>query len=263
MPHYIEVETAHNVKIDFEVASLMDRILGSLIDSMVTVAYLVVVIFLISIFADGVDNLFGAENRTLAIILAVILIAPLVFYHLLMEIFFNGQSIGKMAMKTRVVSMNGKPVSIGSYIIRWLFRLVDFQITSSVGALVAVAAGGKGQRIGDMVAGTSVISLKPATVLRSTAHIAIPDDYKPEYPEVEHKLNKEDMVLIKEVLQLQQDNKYELINKVAEKVQDTLEVQMRQRAHPFLVAVLKDYNYYNNKEVDVEEELRKKPDGLS
>jgi len=114
-----------------------------------------------------------------------------------------------------------------------------------------------------MVAGTSVISLKPATVLRSTAHVAIPEDYQPQYPEVEHKLSKEDLVLVKEVLQLQQDNKYELINKVAEKVQETLEVQMRERAHPFLVNVLKDYNYYNNREVDVEEELRKKPDNLT
>lgn len=257
MPHYIQVETAHNVKIDYEVASLWDRILGNIIDGLVTVAYVFLVIMLIGIFFDGLGSIFEDGSQTFAIILGVIFIVPILFYHLLMEIFFNGQSIGKMAVKTKVVSLDGKPVSIGAYLIRWLMRLVDFQITSGLGALVGVAAGGKGQRLGDMAAGTSVISLKPRTSVQATAHVKIPDDYQPQYPEVEHKLSNDDIVLVKEVLQLQQDNKYELVNKVAEKIQATLEVPMRERSHPYLQTILKDYNFYNNREVDVEEELRR------
>jgi len=93
--------------------------------------------------------------------------------------------------------------------------------------------------------------------IRETAHVKIAEDYQPHYPEVEHKLTNDDLILVREVLSLQQDNKYELINRVAEKIEEELGVQMRERSHPFLRNILKDYNYYNNREVDVEKELRK------
>jgi len=257
MPHYIQVETAHNVKIDYEVASLWDRILGDIIDSLVMIAYIFLLAFIVSLLAEGGDFFPDRDGATVGIVIGIIIFSPIVFYNLLMEIFFNGQSIGKMALKTKVVAINGQPVTIGSYFIRWLMRIIDFQLASGLVALVAVAAGGKGQRLGDMVAGTAVISLKPRTSLRNTAYVKIAEDYQPQYPEVQHKLSNEDIVLVKEVLQLREDNRYELINKVAEKVQATLEVPMRERAHPYLMTILKDYNYYNNNEVDVEKELRR------
>ena len=48
---------------------------------------------------------------------------------------------------------------LGDYLLRWIFSFVDFYILSGAIALVVIAMGGKGQRIGDIVAGTSVVKL--------------------------------------------------------------------------------------------------------
>lgn len=256
MPHFIQVETAHNVKIEFEVASLWHRMLGYIVDLVVIISYLMISAWLF-------DQLFGSWYRfknsygkVLGVVFEILYYVPIMFYHPLMEVFFNGQTIGKMATRIRVVSNDGKPVSLGSYVLRWLFRPVEILMVWGVIAMTAIGVNGKGQRLGDMAAGTAVISLRPNSTIRSNAFVKLPADYVPEYPEVKEKLSGEDGALIKEVLMLKQENRYELIGKVAEKVQETLEVPMRERAHPYLQTILKDYNYYNNNEVDVEAEIR-------
>ena len=50
-------------------------------------------------------------------------------------------------MKIKVVRLNGTPATVGDYLLRWVFSLVDFYVLSGAIALVAVAMGGKGQRL--------------------------------------------------------------------------------------------------------------------
>jgi hypothetical protein len=42
---------------------------------------------------------------------------------------------------------------------RWIFSFIDFYILSGALAVLIIAVGGKGQRLGDIVAGTSVVKL--------------------------------------------------------------------------------------------------------
>ena len=46
-------------------------------------------------------------------------------YPLVMEVFNDGQSIGKMAVGIKVVNLDGSKPSAGSYLLRWLLLLID------------------------------------------------------------------------------------------------------------------------------------------
>lgn len=78
------------------------------------------------------------------------------FYFPLMEMFFNGRSIGKMLMGLRVVKRDGSIPGFSAYILRWLLLFVDAGITM-VGILCVILSP-LSQRLGDMAAGTMVIS---------------------------------------------------------------------------------------------------------
>jgi uncharacterized RDD family membrane protein YckC len=157
----LQIETTQNVRLEYQPASVGDRILAYLIDSLLLGAWMIGVMILIgTLFDDG--NVRG--DVRLASILVLIGI-PFLFYHLLNEIFFNGQSIGKRALGIRVVLLDGNPPTLGAYLLRWVFRLVDVALTNGILAVVMVAAGGKGQRLGDLAAGTTVVKVQAPMVL--------------------------------------------------------------------------------------------------
>ena len=83
----ISVLTTQNVRIDYVLAGIGDRILAYLIDGLVVAAYLIIVGLLIS-------QLPLKPSATLIIPLAM----PFFLYHLLCEILLDGQSLGKMQM---------------------------------------------------------------------------------------------------------------------------------------------------------------------
>src|SRR6187402_54332 len=137
----VRVRTTQNVLIDYPVASIGDRILGHLIDRLILIAYSVAVV---AALADRDVDLWYLWLLLLGI--------PWMFYSLLFEVFMNGQTPGKQLMKIRVMRLNGTPATVGDFLLRWIFSLVDFYVLSGAIALIAVAMGGKGQRLGDMVA---------------------------------------------------------------------------------------------------------------
>lgn len=87
---------------------------------------------------------------------AILFILPIFFYHLVCEAVFNGKSVGKFAMRTRVMRTDGSPPSLGDLLLRWIFRSLDSLFFWSVG-LLSVIFTEKGQRIGDLAAGTLVV----------------------------------------------------------------------------------------------------------
>ena len=65
----------------------------------------------------------------------------------------DGQTLGKRAMKLRVVSADGSPASMEQIAKRTVVRILDGHI---VGLIVMLATGERRQRLGDIVAGTVV-----------------------------------------------------------------------------------------------------------
>ena len=231
----IFITTTQNIELEYDLASLGERILGSLLDGLILFAYAIIVLL-----AFGRANFFGAEPWIIIFVIAI----PFAFYDLTCEVFMNGQSIGKRVMKIKVISLDGGQPTLGQYIIRWVFRLIDFTLTSNMCAFITVAVSEKKQRVGDMVAGTTLIKTVPRTGFQHTMYVPTEQaNYQLSFPEVIN-LSDQDMQLIKEVVNtVNRTGNTMLAVQAAQKIKDTLYIQSDMEPLTFLQVVLADYNF--------------------
>jgi hypothetical protein len=162
-----------------------------------------------------------------------------------MESIFEGQTIGKKLNKIKVVKIDGYQAGFGDYLIRWFFRLVDISMFYGVIGMITIASNKRGQRLGDMAAGTSVISLKNNINISHTILEEIGNAYVPTYPLV-IKLSDNDMRIIKETfLKADATNDYEIISKLVNKIEIVTGIKNQSgNNRDFIRIVLKDYNFY-------------------
>ncbi len=71
----------------------------------------------------------------------------------------GGQTYAMSAVGLRVEKLSGEPVTFGTMFVRMLFLAIDVGITPLIG-WIAIVAGAKKQRIGDMVAKSIVIRVR-------------------------------------------------------------------------------------------------------
>ena len=235
----IRVHTAQNVTLEYEVASLGDRILAAILDNLVLGAWTIAWV----IVAFGLRGT-GVQDNLLLGLVGVIVGITYVFYHLVCEVFFNGQSIGKKARDIKVMRLDGTAPQFGDYLLRWLLRLVDTALFSGLVAIITIAANGRGQRLGDLAAGTTVVSVRPrpqqATPLASVNDLA---DYQVVFPQVAT-LADHDVALVRQLMyQATARENYELLNEVANRVKTLTGIQTNLQDEPFLQTVLRDHAY--------------------
>lgn len=147
--------------IRYELASLRERIMAFFLDQ-ATIWFGIFVIF-IFILLIGAD-----ESRAMQLLTAWLVIIVFWSYSLLMEILLDGQTLGKRLMGLKVVKLSGVEPRPADFVMRWMFRLLD--IWGSLGALGCLMIGTtpNAQRMGDLLADTIVIRLRP------TQHVALP-----------------------------------------------------------------------------------------
>ena len=233
----MRIQTTQNVEIDFEVAGLGDRVLAALLDYFLLACYLIVA---------GIVN--AAVESTAG---GVLLLLPYFFYFLVCEIFFNGQSIGKKARRLKVARLDGVQPTLGNYVLRWLLRFIDIDLTLGMAAILTVFISSKGQRLGDLAAGTTVIKVKPRLSLRDTIFAHLDDDYTPTFHQVET-LEESDIATAKDVLNtLAIERKSHTTRLLGTKMKAVLENKMGLQSNlppaEFLRTVIKDYNYVKGK----------------
>lgn len=238
----VKIVTSQNVEIDYVVATLGTRIKARAIDYTIFFGvYLICVIAIMSTIGPGS----GPSNKFMGISILVWL-ALCVFYDLVCEIFFNGQSIGKKASKIKVISLNGERPTVSQYILRWLFRIVDFGITFGTGAVTSVAVSNYKQRFGDIVAGTVVIRTEPVTRYKDLTFKEIPLGYEITYHQVSI-LTDEDLILIHDVFKNFSRTKNSLlVYKLAIRIKSYLNVSYPQEVNEygFLELIVNDYISY-------------------
>ncbi|MGY3052679.1 putative RDD family membrane protein YckC [Pedobacter sp. UYEF25] len=241
----IKISTAQNIDIEYEVAGLGERVLARLIDLGGFLA-----LYILSIILFGVAAFSNSSIGFYAVIIGFSVI--FIFYDLVCELTMNGQSVGKKIMKIKVISLTGSQPTLSQYLLRWLFRIIDFSIIFGFGvvAVLAVAFTEKHQRIGDMIAKTIVIKTKPRTAFKSIVFSALtPDDYHPIFLESIH-LNDAQVALIHEVLTgFYKTGNAELIYNMAEKTKTHISATMPHGMNElqFLETVLRDYNHLTAK----------------
>jgi uncharacterized RDD family membrane protein YckC len=79
-------------------------------------------------------------------------------YYVACELWMNGQSLGKRVLGLRVVSSVGLAIGLRESLLRNLLRAADFVPNLYVVGLLVMCGDSKFRRLGDIVAGTMVIS---------------------------------------------------------------------------------------------------------
>jgi uncharacterized RDD family membrane protein YckC len=242
----ISLETPQNVGIEFQAAGLGDRILARLIDSLLLFAYSFVVNILLV-------QLLDLASRSIWI--NFILLAPAIFYYPAAETLMNGQTFGKWAMKIRVVKLDATRPGIGSYLMRWLLFMFEGQATGGTLAIFAIAINGRGQRLGDLAAGTTVIKLKFEESINRTLLRDVEAHYQPEFPQV-LRLNDRDVALMDQGLRkfIRTGNRA-ILQAMMERILPTLgyskeaflQSSYAQSPEKFINVLIKDYNHLTGK----------------
>jgi len=242
----IEIQTAQNVNIEYPVATIGDRVVATIIDLLIMTGYFIAAIFIFIWLLDLTDN----SDFYYPVAYFVILYLPLFFYHLLCETFLNGQSFGKKILKMRVVKLDGTQAGIGSYFLRWIIAPIDIYFTYGSVGLITMLINGKGQRLGDLAANTTVVKLKAYAKLDDTILHTTPAQYDIKFPEV-NLLSDKDIAIVKEVIDLNyKQPDLVMYEKILHKTKEAIERKtgINSGLHPlvFLDTLLKDYNYMHN-----------------
>ena len=245
----IRIHTAQNVTLEYEVASVGERIVAALIDYLVLIAWFIACGALFTAIASAdkgphKNAASGDDATSLGIIVILVLVgAPYVFYNLICEVFFNGQSVGKKARHLKVMRLDGTAPRLSDYLLRWLLRLIDTGLFGGLVAVLTISASGRGQRLGDMAAGTTVVSLRPRAQygMPMAAAINSPLDYQVVFPQVSL-LADHDVALVRQLVQqAAARSNFTIINEVATKVKTLTGIQTNMQDVPFLQTVLRDH----------------------
>lgn len=239
----LSINTTQNVTINFTAASIGHRMLAFGIDLLVMTAYMITA-YMFLYYSTILEKIQGLDGWSQMAVQSIIFL-PVMFYSLIFETFFEGQSLGKKLVRIKVVKIEGYQSSFGDYLIRWLFRMIDIVILSGVVAFVSVVLSKKSQRLGDMAAGTSVITLRNNINISSTILEEINDDYKPIYPLV-IKLSDNDARIIKEhFIRAKAGADYDLLSKLTNKIETVTGIKNQSGNQvDFINTILKDYNFY-------------------
>lgn len=167
------VQTFDNTLLELELAGFSKRILAAVIDMVaigaILLAIALTVQYLQSISPQLAETLYNLvfprglfQIPFLAVFFAMIIGASFVgfTYYFLQEWLWQGQTLGKVCLKIRVVRQNGQPIgvweSFGRNILRFFMDVYPIGL-----GLYPVLISGREKRFGDFLAGTIVINDEP------------------------------------------------------------------------------------------------------
>lgn len=144
--------TGDAVVLDVQIAQLPVRAISAFIDvTVMFTGYLIGLVLAAMVLAGFDDALAGA-------VVVIFTVLTLVGYPLVFEVTTRGRSLGKMAMGLRVVSDDGGPERFRQALFRALASVIEIWMFAGGPAVICSLLSPKGKRIGDVFAGTMVIS---------------------------------------------------------------------------------------------------------
>ena len=240
----LSINTTQNVVINFTAASVGERIGAYMHDLLVKAAYIIIVFYVFFSFFK-IDRWLNQLDNWSQAAVYMLFFLPIAFYSLVQEALLEGQTLGKKLVKIKVVKIDGYQAGFGDYLIRWLFRVIDISIGSGIIGLITMVVNSKTQRLGDISAGTAVITLKNKVTINSTILEEIGQEYQPRYPLV-IKLSDNDARIIKETFQnAMKTADFVVMNKLTAKIEQVTGIKNDiGSTREFVQTILKDYNYY-------------------
>ena len=233
----INIHTAQNIELEETVASVGERILATLIDYLIFTPYIIMF------------SILGISTGMTSKVYWVVIFLPILFYDLICELSMNGQNIGKRIMKIKVVKLDGSFPVARDYFIRWVFRLLDSVLVGGAIATLTIIINGRGQRVGDIAANTTVIRVKKSANLKDTILVELPENYKPVFLEAIN-LSENDVYTINEVIGFCNSDRFSAVSSsmpISTKDAITKKLSIITILSPieFLNTIMNDYNYLN------------------
>ncbi|GGO75747.1 RDD family protein [Nonomuraea cavernae] len=147
-----EVVTGDAVVVEVRVAQMPSRAVALAIDLAVQLTVLIGASEVLEAFSVISDPAMYAAVAIVASLLVT------VGYPVLFESLSGGRSLGKLALGLRVVSDDGGPERFRQALFRGLAGLLEFWMFFGAPALISSLVSQRGKRLGDIFAGTIVIS---------------------------------------------------------------------------------------------------------
>ena len=167
--------TPEAVVLGFDTAGLPTRLLARLIDATLQLTLLVGVL-------TGLALLSGAGVPDVGLLIAAFFLVPLLLfgYPIVLETLWRGRTLGKAAPGLRVVTVEGAPIRFRHALIRGGAEMVDLYglgvliVAPGIVGAIAIATSRKGQRLGDIVAGTIVVRERAGATTTAPTTFAVP-----------------------------------------------------------------------------------------
>ena len=234
------IQTTQNVQLNYRMASVGERILAYFTDIFFELVVILGLAFLLSYLKIKEPAIY------------FLVFTPFIFYDLFFESVFQGQSPGKMFMKIKVIAEDGGQVTFSKYLIRWILRLIDIAVSFGLFAVVAIVASKKGQRIGDMAAGTSLISTKLKPVFDESVFVNLPDNYQVVFPQAAD-LEYRHVKSLLDVIRFYTENpgKHEailMVYKARKNLETRFGIETELKPVEFIETVIRDFNALNKKQ---------------
>jgi uncharacterized RDD family membrane protein YckC len=140
------------VVLDVQIAQLPVRVVSALIDVTVILIGYIIGVLLWAVTLTQFDPALSAA------VLIIFTVLAIVGYPVAFETATRGKSLGKMAMGLRVVSDDGGPERFRQALFRALAGVIEIFAFTGGPAVICSLLSPKGKRIGDVFAGTLVIS---------------------------------------------------------------------------------------------------------
>ena len=151
MEHELTILSPEKTILTYPLASIGRRVTAHLLD-------ILIIMVLITVMVMGLMRFVGILDPNVAQGIAMFLSVAIPFlYFIILEGFWNGLTIGKLACGLRVRMADGTPIKFSAALGRNLLRAADFLPPPYFAGLLATFTTPKAQRLGDLVANTVVV----------------------------------------------------------------------------------------------------------
>ncbi|WP_144763703.1 RDD family protein [Curtobacterium sp. 9128] len=166
-----ELVVGEAVALDVVPAGIVSRLAAALLDGVcLVVLFVMLLVGLARVWPSGVDPAWLAAAQIAVIVVVLVLVPAAV------ETVTRGKSVGRFALGTRVVRLDGGAVSFRHAFARALVGVLELWSTFGSLALLVALFGSRPRRLGDLLAGTVVQherlarSTDPVVLLPPTLH---------------------------------------------------------------------------------------------
>ena len=156
MSDELQVATPERVAVDLPIAGLGSRAMAYVVDVGLLSAIGLVAYFALTFFVDPYETALGLSRLARTLSLVAVFFGMWIYWTLL-EVLWNGQTLGKRLLRIRVVRSDGSPVTVFASAVRNLLRIVDFLPVCYPVGLITMLVDKRHRRLGDLLAGTVLV----------------------------------------------------------------------------------------------------------